>query len=60
VGNLKELQNLLCSGFHFRGYSVVVIYAYAAEKPGEYCIQYPDLAAASLLEFPGDYPEKYN
>jgi hypothetical protein len=38
---------------------VVVIYAYAAEKPGEYCIQYPDLAAASLLEFPGDYPEQF-
>jgi len=59
VGNLKEFKNFFCSGFHFRGNFVVVVNAYAAEKPGENYIKDPYLAAAGLLEFSGYYPEKF-
>jgi len=38
---------------------VVVVNAYAAEKPGENYIKDPYLAAAGLLEFSGYYPEKF-
>ncbi len=37
---------------------MVIVNSYAAEKSGEYDIQYPDLAAAGLLEVSGNNPEK--